>query len=180
MDGIIQLSKKMSNKKINWTHIGDGAQKNELIKYSQKNSPKNLSINFLGYIPSVYEYYKNHPVDLFLNTSASEGIPVSIMEAQSCGIPVIATAVGGIPEIVSENFGALLSPDPSPDEIADGILTFVKKTSSNDEHRKNAKNNWKTNYNAETNYNLFYENVLALSSQENTSRIGWHAYPHPT
>lgn len=172
MDGIIQLSKKMSDKKFYWTHIGEGSQKNELVKYSQQNSPENLSVNFLGYIPSVYEYYKNHPVDLFINTSASEGIPVSIMEAESCGIPVIATAVGGIPEIVSEDFGALLSSNPSPNEIADRILSFVKKTSVSDERRKIAKNNWKTNYNAETNYNLFYESILALSSQDNTSRKG--------
>lgn len=172
MDGIIRLSKKMGDKKICWTHIGDGAQKTEFINYSRQNSPENLSVRFLGYIPSVYEYYKNHPVDIFINTSASEGIPVSIMEAQSCGIPVIATAVGGIPEIVSEDSGALLSPDPSPDEIADGIFTFVKKTSMNEECRKNAKNNWKTNYNAETNYNLFYESILALSSHDQESRKG--------
>ena len=46
------------------------------------------------------------PVDLFLTVSANEGIPVSIMEAQSFGIPVIATDVGGISEIVNNVNGS--------------------------------------------------------------------------
>jgi colanic acid/amylovoran biosynthesis glycosyltransferase len=163
MDGIIALAKRMRTAKIYWTHIGEGEQKNDLAKYAQLHSPENLSVHFSGYIPSVYEYYKNHEVDLFINTSSSEGIPISIMEAQSCGIPVAATAVGGIPEIVSDDSGVLLPPDPSPDDIADAILTFMQKTSTGRQFRFLARNNWKTNYNAEINYNLFYESILNIS-----------------
>jgi len=43
----------------------------------------------------VLNYYASNPVDVFINTSSSEGLPVSIMEAMSFGIPVIATNVGG-------------------------------------------------------------------------------------
>ncbi|NCO54621.1 MAG: glycosyltransferase, partial [Bacteroidetes bacterium] len=47
-------------------------------------------------------------VDLFINVSESEGIPVSIMEALSAGIPVIATNVGGTNEIVNNDVGFLI------------------------------------------------------------------------
>ena len=46
------------------------------------------------------DYYKNNIIDIFINLSASEGIPVSIMDAISFGIPCIATNVGGTGEIV--------------------------------------------------------------------------------
>jgi glycosyltransferase involved in cell wall biosynthesis len=89
--------------------------------------PKNILYNFLGFLPTneVYLYYKNKPIDVFLNVSASEGLPVSIMEAQSCGIPVIATAVGGTPEIVNEKVGILLSPNPTPEEIGSTIEYLI-------------------------------------------------------
>ena len=45
---------------------------------------------------------------MFINLSSSEGIPVSIMEAQSFGIPVIATNVGGSGEIVVSETGVLV------------------------------------------------------------------------
>ncbi|MBK6912265.1 MAG: glycosyltransferase [Ignavibacteriales bacterium] len=65
----------------------------------------NLKINLRGNINNdeLLEYYKNNLIDIFINTSDSEGLPVSIIEAQNFGIPVIAPALGGIPEIVNGN-----------------------------------------------------------------------------
>ena len=64
------------------------------------SSPSNLRWTLHGQVPNaeVFNTYRSRPTDLFANTSLSEGIPVSIMEAQSCGIPILAPAVGGIPE----------------------------------------------------------------------------------
>ncbi len=44
----------------------------------------------------VFQFYRDNKVDLFVNASTSEGLPVSIMEAISFGIPSIATNVGGL------------------------------------------------------------------------------------
>ncbi len=55
-----------------------------------------------GSIDDLMLFFKENSVDLFINASITEGTPVSIMEAISCGIPIIATDVGGNPEIVSE------------------------------------------------------------------------------
>ena len=72
----------------------------------------------------VMEYYKNNLVDLFVNMSESEGLPVSMMEAMSFGVPVIAPDVGGIKEIVDENSGWLLSCENCSAEFVEVINTL--------------------------------------------------------
>ncbi len=59
---------------------------------------------FIGTVQSedVMNYYTGNTIDLFVNTSSSEGVPFSIMEAFAAGIPVMATNVGGTGEIVDD------------------------------------------------------------------------------
>ena len=63
-----------------------------------------MQYEFIGQLKNedVQKYYHTHHIDLFINVSESEGLPVSIMEAMSYGIPVIATNVGGTREIVNQ------------------------------------------------------------------------------
>jgi glycosyltransferase involved in cell wall biosynthesis len=168
-DGLIAFAMRENTKKVCWTHIGGGEQKDEMEAYSNNNAPENLNVHFAGYIPSVYDYYRTHAVDFLISTSSSEGLPVTIMEAQSCGIPVIATSVGGVPEIVSDICGILLPPNPTPSQIADGIVAFCERTADGRKLRQGAKENWKTNYNAEINYTLFFNSMLE-SQMEQQSR----------
>ena len=56
-------------------------------------------------------YYNTYEIDLFVNLSTIEGVPVSIMEAQSSGIPVLATDVGSSKEIVDDDNGFLIPKD---------------------------------------------------------------------
>ena len=71
------------------------------------------SVSCPGHAPhgDVAVYYASHAVDAFINVSASEGLPVSIMETQSFGTPVIPTSVGGTPELVTQQNGWLLPCD---------------------------------------------------------------------
>lgn len=139
-----------------WTHIGDGPILNELQKlaeqkitgkYEFKGSMKNKEV--LNYLATI-------PVDLFINMSLSEGIPVSIMEAMSFGIPVMATAVGGTPEIVENENGMLLSPNPTPSAIANQIIKFYNLTAKEKEiKRETAYQRWRLKFSAEKNYRDF-------------------------
>ena len=117
---LCKVAIEVPDKEIIWNHIGAGVEM-EKLKEETQFFPDNLKYVFHGNIPNtkVLLFYKNNPVDIFINVSSSEGLPVSIMEAQSCSIPVAATSVGGIPEIVNNDNGFLL-----PEEA--DIITISK------------------------------------------------------
>lgn len=124
---IFESLDKMQNCEIVWTHIGDGVEMESLKKCISEKKNKNLEVIMLGNIKntSIHNYYVNNPVDIFINTSASEGIPVTIMEAIAYGIPVIATDVGGNSEIVKKDFGRLLNKNPQNKDIETAITELV-------------------------------------------------------
>ena len=101
---------------------------------------------------------------MFINCSESEGIPVSIMEALSFGIPVIATNVGGTSEVVIDGYnGFLLDKDFLEIDLKQMIVDFLN--SSEDfilEKRTNARIFWENNYDAEKNYTEFYKRIEGL------------------
>jgi colanic acid/amylovoran biosynthesis glycosyltransferase len=111
------------------------------------------------------EYYRNNPVDLFINTSSSEGLPVSIMEASSFGIPTIATNVGGTGEIVRDGeTGFLLNADVSPKELADKIEQFALLPEGKKKLlRTNCRTLWMDEFHAATNYERFAQNIQPVS-----------------
>ncbi len=155
---------------ILWTHIGDGPLMDDLKGQAQALTARkgNIKLAFLGQISNqeVLSFYENNPVDVFINVSSSEGIPVSIMEAMSRGIPVIATAVGGTPEIVDEALGAgfLLPQDVTPEEVAQKISHFYRiPKCEKEEMRKKAYSKWFTSFNAEKNYREFADFLKQLS-----------------
>jgi len=84
------------------------------------------------------------------------------MEAQSCGIPVIATKVGGIPEIVTEKVGILLNENPSPEEIAKAMEFFIDHPEITQQMRLNSLENWENNFNAEKNFSEFAKKLKSL------------------
>lgn len=85
--------------------------------------------------------------------SSSEGIPVSIMEATSFGIPTVALNVGGVGEIVNERNGMLLGQVATPREIAVAITSIDNKNSV--QFRRQVKEVWDERYNADKNYVQF-------------------------
>jgi glycosyltransferase involved in cell wall biosynthesis len=108
------------------------------------------------------EYYRTQPIDLFVNTSESEGTPVTIMEAISVGIPVMATAVGGNTEIVTEENGVAISADPDPAEIADAIRCLMVDDTRLARLREGSKDKWQREYSAAQNYANFAAAIREL------------------
>ena len=116
---LIAAALKHTQRKIKWTHIGGGDTLSEvLVETGQVGD--NVEVDLMGQVAheDVLKWFEENPADVFVNVSSSEGLPVSIMEAFSYGIPAIATAVGGMPEIVTEDCGVLLEPDFEPEELA--------------------------------------------------------------
>jgi len=106
---------------VNWTHFGCSKQHAGLRLFA---APANLAIEFMGEVPHsrIQQWYRDSPVDFFINLSQSEGQPVSIMEAMAFGIPVVATAVGGVPCMLQEGGGLLLPATPDTDVAAREII----------------------------------------------------------
>ncbi len=100
---------------------------------SQKIKAWHLEKNIieLGIIPDMERLMAASDVFVapFLNTDGVVDSPVSILEAMSCATPVIATRVGGIPEIVDHKQNGLLVPPGNPSELASAILYLLKNRS---------------------------------------------------
>jgi glycosyltransferase involved in cell wall biosynthesis len=64
-------------------------------------------------------------MDLFLITSQFEGLPIAMLEAMALGKPVVATAVGGIPEVITDGQEGLLAPLGSIEQLAEQVTTLI-------------------------------------------------------
>lgn len=164
MEGISKLADQRPDLQIQWSHLGDGPLLRQLETEAKNLFSSSIMFRFYGRLPNsdIIKYYKEHPVDIFVNVSKSEGIPVSIMEAQSCAIPIIATAVGGTPEIVNDKNGILMESNPNPNSIAKALNKFTTGGNEAFEKRKCSKLNWYLKYNAKINYTNFCDDLLRL------------------
>ena len=161
---IAEALKEIDNFRIKWVHFGDGLEKKSLEKITEV-LPINIEVEFKGSVPNIeiYTYYNENRPDLFINVSSSEGVPVSIMEAMSFGVPVIGTNVGGVSEIVNGKNGYLINPNPNPSQIAKKLYDFYILSNKNKlEKKKAAFKTWDNKYNAEKNYTEFADDILSL------------------
>ncbi len=109
-----------------WLHIGGGEGQTDLIARAS-SLPAGVRWEITGQVDSerVRALYAERAFDVFVNTSANEGVPVSIMEALRFGIPVIAPDLGGIPELVDDTVGALYPPEGGARAVADALSAFA-------------------------------------------------------
>jgi len=91
------------------------------------------NIQFLGWLDESQKRSALGRATIFCLPSWNEGLPMSILEAMSAGLPVVSTPVGGIPEAVQENITGLLVPPGDTQELA---LTLCKLLSAPDLSKK--------------------------------------------
>lgn len=164
---LIDALQQIDRLDVHWIHIGSGPLEEQLTQRAKERLGRkgNVSCQFMGSLNNnnLMKIYQDTYVDLFVNTSAAEGIPVTIMEAQSFGIPVIAPRVGGIPEIVSEQTGRLFDVDASPLTIAHLISEVLSLPPADIKALRNrALQNWKSHYNADQNFSTFIAQIEKL------------------
>jgi len=99
---------------------GDGTLRNDLARLA-RNLGVESRVNFLGKISHdrLPAYY--NAADILALPSKMEGVPMAVLEALACGTPVVASAVGGLPDIVRNGINGRLLRDVTPNTLADGL-----------------------------------------------------------
>ncbi|MDT0685256.1 glycosyltransferase [Autumnicola psychrophila] len=127
--GLIVEALKLLKRPVKWTHIGDGYALEEVRKSAQEIEKFNVycEVKFLGWLnpEAIRSYFSENGINALILVSETEGLPVVIMEAFSASIPVIATDVGGVSELVNAENGILLTSNPEASEVADAIELLV-------------------------------------------------------
>lgn len=165
VDSVYLVALEKPDLKIHWTHIGDGPLKEKMAAKAKEvfSATRNVSFSFEGGLDNadVVRFYQEKAVDLFINVSESEGIPVSIMEAMAAGVPAIATSVGGVPDLVNAQNGCILSSDPALDEIKAALIQMAVKA-KDIEIRRSAREQVAKHFSAEANYRRFIKRLESL------------------
>lgn len=161
IDGIRIAAELCPGRHIIWRHIGDGPLRATLeARAKQLFSEIFVDWRFLGHMENaeVLRFMEAHPIDFILNSSSSEGVPVSIMEAMARGIPAIAPDVGGISELVSNETGILLPAGASSEDIADAIIGRIDHLKSS-AVRNGARKKVEKIFNSDVNYAVFIKDI---------------------
>jgi len=140
-----------------WIHFGDGPEMDN-VKLKAKKYLNANQYSFAGRLPNfsdVLKCYSEYTVNLFISTSSTEGLPVTIQESISFGVPIIATNVGGVSEIVNETTGYLIDKNFDPKEVAKLIEEFSVSEFNSLKKRERIRTFWKQNFEATEVYSRF-------------------------
>ena len=164
LDLLINALSQIKTIPIKWTHYGDGILMDEIKKMAKDKLRDNIQYEFKGNVSNteLMKQYQDKNYYVFLNVSSSEGIPVSIMEATSFGIPCIATDAGGTKEIISDKEnGVLLDRDARTEIITASISKFCSMTDEEyREYRRCSRERWISKFNAKSNYEIYVTQLL--------------------
>ena len=107
IDAMHNLLASAPQTKIHCVIMGEGEQRDHLAKQIKAHNLEQ-HISLAGFVTDAYRYLPG--LDLFALSSVKEGLPYALMEAMEAGLPVVATRVGGVPDLISHGKNGLLAP----------------------------------------------------------------------
>jgi N-acetyl-alpha-D-glucosaminyl L-malate synthase BshA len=140
--------------------VGDGPERHRIERLvNDLNLNKTVLITgFRSDIPNIFQCS-----DLAVLSSETESAPLTLLEAMSCGLPVVSTRVGGIPEIIKEGFNGFLVDIKHPEAIAEKIIQLNNNPDLRMKMGKNARKTILDNFTASIvlqDYMEVYEGIL--------------------
>jgi glycosyltransferase involved in cell wall biosynthesis len=144
---MLHLQKQRPDLAVRVMIIGDGPERGPISQAIQAAGLEG-SIVFTGHLKNMTPYYE--AADIVAIPSLSEGSPNVLLEAMAFGVPVVATKVGGIPEIVTDEQTALLVPARDPGAMAAAIARLLSDSGTASTLARQARQKVETEYSPET------------------------------
>lgn len=150
-----------SGETVHWTHLGDGPASSDVAKVL-KSAPITLTADLRGTVShdEVRRELLFGRHALVINLSLSEGAPVSLMEAQCVGMPVVATRVGGTAEVVPEELNELIDVNVEVHQIVKAVLRARERPFSEAARRRFG---WAQTFNERVVYPAFAGELLTMA-----------------
>ncbi len=102
--------------------VGDGPERESLVRLASRLGIE-AKVTMTGFQRDTKPYYSI--ATLLAVPSHTEGSPNVVLEGMAAGLPIAATAVGGVPEILEDGLTGLIVPPRNPDAMADAILRIL-------------------------------------------------------
>ncbi len=142
-------NKEVQSSKLRFFLVGDGAERKNIENLCNTLNISFSDANQIDFIPATITFtgyqnridWVNAGLDILVLTSKNEGTPVSLIEAQASGLPVVSTRVGGVENIVIENETALLCQSDNLNEFTEKLLYLIQ----NPEKRENMRGKGRQN-----------------------------------
>ena len=150
--------------------VGDGVLRQELDQYARDLSIRDMVI-FTGWRRDLPRIYAD--LDVLVVSSDNEGTPVSAIESMASGCPVVATRVGGIPDVISDGDTGYLVPAGDADALASRILSLLRDDQEVSRLRAAARAFARDRYNLQrliSDIQAIYENLISKKGLASHSR----------
>ncbi len=123
IDAVERISKEVPN--IVLKICGYGRQESRMRSVIKQKALENV-IDIVGLVDPSEMHKWMQSADMFVLPSYEEGMPNAVMEAMACGLPVVASSVGGLPEDIGDCEGAILVQPRSVDALEQGMLKVIE------------------------------------------------------
>jgi glycosyltransferase involved in cell wall biosynthesis len=153
--------------------VGDGQDRNMLEELCRARGLGD-HVLFLGYRTNIADYYQ--AIDLLVQPSFSEGSPNTVLEAMSFGVPVLATAVGGVPEIIQGGNGMMVPPNDA-DALAKKMIELLSDAALRRAIGAKGRSGLYPRFSADTRVReivgLYNELLSGRTTTEGTGKVAW-------
>jgi L-malate glycosyltransferase len=157
---------------VRFVLAGEGPERSRLEEQIARYGVDRL-IRLKGHLDHMADFYQE--IDVYLNTSLHEGIPMTILEAMAHGLPVIAPAVGGIVEIITNATEGLLMHNRHPQSFADACLLLQRDPQLRQRMGNAARETVRSRFSAEVmarQYKNLYRTLVDSTAAHSTHKGG--------
>jgi sugar transferase (PEP-CTERM/EpsH1 system associated) len=132
------------------------------------------AVHFVGYQPHSAPYLR--AMDVFALTSRSEGMPQAVLEACVMGLPVVASRVGGLPEVINDGVTGILCEPEDDQGTADALCVLIGDPQKRRELGAAAKARVEANFSVARMAGEYHRDALALLRARRAAGSGWYGW----